>query len=182
MSATPLGRRLLSSGKRFQSMGQYGQGELQKIAQAMITTGKFLIASSTEETIDKEPMTETKVFKFGALQVAITPAKANIGAALGAVFGILSWELAQGVQSIPESSLQYANDNALLLALRLMDAVSKRSTTRTLLLVNSFVSFDLCGTCHFGKAAEIRGQVMFHIMMDTSVVHLKLESAYSFVP
>ncbi|CAN1233910.1 hypothetical protein LINPERPRIM_LOCUS4041 [Linum perenne] len=147
-ASSALGRRLLSSGKRFQSMGQYGQGELQKIAQAMITTGKFLIASSTEETIDKEPMTETKVFKFGALQVAITPAKANIGAALGAVFGILSWELAQGVQSIPESSLQYANDNALLLA----------------------------------TAAEIRGQVMFHIMMDTSVVHLKLESAYSFVP
>ncbi|CAN1233911.1 hypothetical protein LINPERPRIM_LOCUS4041 [Linum perenne] len=26
-----LGRRLLSSGKRFQSMGQYGQGELQKV-------------------------------------------------------------------------------------------------------------------------------------------------------
>ncbi|CAN0892751.1 hypothetical protein LINGRAHAP2_LOCUS17746 [Linum grandiflorum] len=111
-----LGRRLLSSGRRFQSMGQYGQGELQKIAQAMITTGKFLVASPTEETIDKEPTTETKVFKFGDLQVAITPAKANIGAALGAVFGILSWELAQGVQSIPESDLQYANDNALLLA------------------------------------------------------------------
>lgn len=29
---------------------------------------------------------------------------------------ILSWQLSQGVQSIPESSLQYANDNALLLA------------------------------------------------------------------
>lgn len=29
---------------------------------------------------------------------------------------ILSWELGQGIQSTPESSLQYANDNALLLA------------------------------------------------------------------
>lgn len=29
---------------------------------------------------------------------------------------ILSWEIAQGVQNIPESSLQYANDNALMLA------------------------------------------------------------------
>lgn len=29
---------------------------------------------------------------------------------------ILSWEVAQGIQNIPDSSLQYANDNALLLA------------------------------------------------------------------
>ena len=33
---------------------------------------------------------------------------------------ILSWQLSQGIQSIPESSLQYANDNALLLAKVLM--------------------------------------------------------------
>ncbi|CAN1233914.1 hypothetical protein LINPERPRIM_LOCUS4041 [Linum perenne] len=140
-----LGRRLLSSGKRFQSMGQYGQGELQKIAQAMITTGKFLIASSTEETIDKEPMTETKVFKFGALQVAITPAKANIGAALGAVFGILSWELAQGVQSIPESSLQYANDNALLLATSLRGVLLALCYSSTVLSALTCVGLVILG-------------------------------------
>lgn len=29
---------------------------------------------------------------------------------------ILSWQLALGIQSIPESSLEYANDNALLVA------------------------------------------------------------------
>ncbi|MCH88814.1 ammonium transporter, partial [Trifolium medium] len=29
---------------------------------------------------------------------------------------ILTWEIAQGLQNTPESSLQYANDNALLLA------------------------------------------------------------------
>ncbi|CAN1729797.1 hypothetical protein LINPERHAP1_LOCUS720 [Linum perenne] len=143
--SSALGRRLLSSGKRFQSMGQYGQGELQKIAQAMITTGKFLIASSTEETIDKEPMTETKVFKFGALQVAITPAKANIGAALGAVFGILSWELAQGVQSIPESSLQYANDNALLLATSLRGVLLALCYSSTVLSALTCVGLVILG-------------------------------------
>ncbi|CAL1382745.1 unnamed protein product [Linum trigynum] len=111
-----LGRRLVSAGRRFQSMGQYGQGELQKVAQTMITTGKSLVAIPIDETTDKEPMTDTKVFKFGDLQVAITSEKANIGAIIGAVFGILSWQLGRGVQSIPESSLQYANDNALLLA------------------------------------------------------------------
>ncbi|CAI0433736.1 unnamed protein product [Linum tenue] len=115
-STSPLGRRLVSAGRRFQSMGQYGQGELQKIAQTMITTGKSLVAIPIDETTDKEPMTDTKVFKFGDLQVAITSEKANIGAIIGAVFGILSWQLGRGVQSIPESSLQYANDNALLLA------------------------------------------------------------------
>ncbi|KAJ6434160.1 hypothetical protein OIU84_017804 [Salix udensis] len=110
------GKRLISSGRRFQSMGQYGQGELQKIAQTMITTGKLLSASSMPMETDEESKKETRVFKFGELQVEITPQKANIGAVIGLVFGILSWELAQGIQSIPESSLEYANDNALLLA------------------------------------------------------------------
>ncbi|CAI0433737.1 unnamed protein product [Linum tenue] len=173
-STSPLGRRLVSAGRRFQSMGQYGQGELQKIAQTMITTGKSLVAIPIDETTDKEPMTDTKVFKFGDLQVAITSEKANIGAIIGAVFGILSWQLGRGVQSIPESSLQYANDNALLLAKDLLNAVSKRSTTCALLLVNSFVSFYHLGTCGFGMAAEVRGQVMLHFRMHTSVLLLTM--------
>ncbi|KAK2402609.1 hypothetical protein P8452_08928 [Trifolium repens] len=110
-----LGRRLLSAGKRFQSMGQYGQGETQKIAKAMIAAGRAL-SSSTSAIIDKEPKEENRTLKFGALQVEITPTKANIGAAIAFVFGILTLEIAQGIQNTPESSLQYANDNALLLA------------------------------------------------------------------
>ncbi|XP_050222039.1 uncharacterized protein LOC126672142 [Mercurialis annua] len=109
------GRRLVSAGRRFQSMGQYGQGEMQKVAQAMTTAGKLLSASPVATT-GEEPKDDTRVFKFGELQVAITPEKAKIGAAIGVVFGILSWGLGQGIQSVPESSLQYANDNALLLA------------------------------------------------------------------
>ncbi|KAL9341805.1 hypothetical protein Peur_065130 [Populus x canadensis] len=117
------GKRLVSAGRRFQSMGQYGQGELQKIAQTMITTGKLLSASSIPMETDEELKKETKVFKFGELQVEITPQRANIGAVIGLVFGIVSWELAQGIQSIPESSLEYANDNALLLAKSLRGAL-----------------------------------------------------------
>ncbi|KAJ6877223.1 hypothetical protein NC651_030073 [Populus alba x Populus x berolinensis] len=117
------GKRLVSAGRRFQSMGQYGQGELQKIAQTMITTGKLLSASSIPTETDEESKKETKVFKFGELQVEITPQKANIGAVIGLVFGIVSWELAQGIQSVPESSLEYANDNALLLAKSLRGAL-----------------------------------------------------------
>ncbi|CAN6476695.1 unnamed protein product [Victoria cruziana] len=84
------GRRLISAGRRYQSMGQYGQGELQR---------------------------------FGELQVELTQKKAYVGAVIGLVFGILSWELGHGVLSIPESSLEYANENALLLAKSLKGAL-----------------------------------------------------------
>ncbi|KAL5996835.1 hypothetical protein ACLOJK_007757 [Asimina triloba] len=116
------GRRLVSAGRRFEGMGQYGQGELQKIAKAMVKAGKLLSARPVIAT-DEQPKTESRVLKFGDLQVELTPERANIGAAIGFVFGILSWQLAQGIQSIPESSLEYANDNALLLAKSLRGAL-----------------------------------------------------------
>ncbi|XP_031250919.1 uncharacterized protein LOC116108827 isoform X1 [Pistacia vera] len=126
------GKRLISAGRRFQSMGQYGQGELQKIAKTMIATGKLLSASSMS-TADEQPKKETRMFKFGELQVEVTPEKANIGAALAFFFGILSWQLGQGIQSIPESSLQYANDNALLLAKSLRGALLAMCYSSTVL-------------------------------------------------
>ncbi|KAL5138921.1 hypothetical protein HKD37_10G028984 [Glycine soja] len=104
-------------------MGQYGQGEPQKITKAVIAAGRALSASSTSAVIVEELKEETRVLKFGELQVEITPDKANIGAVIGLVFGILSWEVAQGIQNIPDSSLQYANDNALLLAKSLKGAL-----------------------------------------------------------
>ncbi|XP_031250923.1 uncharacterized protein LOC116108829 [Pistacia vera] len=113
-------------------MGQYGQGELQKIAKTMIATGKLLSASSMS-TADEQPKKETRMFKFGELQVEVTPEKANIGAALAFFFGILSWQLGQGIQSIPESSLQYANDNALLLAKSLRVALLAMCYSSTVL-------------------------------------------------
>ncbi|XP_020590256.1 uncharacterized protein LOC110031415 isoform X2 [Phalaenopsis equestris] len=110
-----IGKRFLSAGRRFEAMGQYGQGELQRIAQAMIKIGKLLSLAPVPQT-DKSPKKESRTFKFGELQVALTPEKANIGAAIAFAFGFLSWELSQGMQNIPESSFQYANDNALMLA------------------------------------------------------------------
>ncbi|KAM0941930.1 hypothetical protein DsansV1_C15g0132881 [Dioscorea sansibarensis] len=116
------GRRLASAGRRFEAMGTYGQGELQKIAKVMIKTGNLLSRSPITKTNEK-PKKETRVFKFGELQVEVTPENAYIGAGIGLVFGVLSWQLGQGVQSIPESSMQYANDNALLLAKSLRGAL-----------------------------------------------------------
>ncbi|XP_009139713.1 uncharacterized protein LOC103863709 isoform X2 [Brassica rapa] len=110
------GRRLISAGRRFRGMGQYGQGELQKIAKAMITTGEVLSANTSPASVGNESKSNTRMFKFGELQVAVSPEKAYAGAAIAFVFGILSWQISQGIQSIPESSLQYANDNALVLA------------------------------------------------------------------
>ncbi|KAJ6694052.1 hypothetical protein OIU85_004807 [Salix viminalis] len=150
------GKRLVSSGRRFQSMGQYGQGELQKIAQTMITTGKLLSASSMPMETDEESKKETRVFKFGELQVEITPQKANIGAIIGLVFGILSWELAQGIQSIPESSLEYANDNALLLAKSLRVALLAVCFSSAL-----SVCLYHCGTFLTCKTTQVKGRLRF---------------------
>ncbi|KAJ8544114.1 hypothetical protein K7X08_028625 [Anisodus acutangulus] len=130
------GRRLLSAGKRFKSMGQYGEGEVQKIAKVMIKTGKLLSASPVCGVDGEESKLQTRTFKFGDLQVELTPGKAYIGAAIAFIFSFLSWELSQGVQSIQESSLQYANDNALLLAKSLRGTLLKISEKTFLLLID----------------------------------------------
>ncbi|CAH8277247.1 unnamed protein product [Arabidopsis lyrata] len=109
------GKRLISAGKRFQGMGQYGKGELQKIAKGMITTGGVLSANTSSVSVSNESKSGTRMFKFGELQVAVSPQKAYAGAAIAFIYGILSWQISQGIQSIPENSLQYANDNALLI-------------------------------------------------------------------
>ncbi|XP_068663759.1 uncharacterized protein [Aristolochia californica] len=75
------GKRLLSAGRRFEAMGQYGQGELQRIAKNMVKTGKVLSAIPAITTTEK-PKMEARTLKFGELQVELTPAKANIGAAI----------------------------------------------------------------------------------------------------
>ncbi|KAK1431333.1 hypothetical protein QVD17_07790 [Tagetes erecta] len=111
-----LGKRLTAAGRRFQSMGQYGQGELQRISKAMISTGKLLSSTPVTEESNEESKGETRMFKFGELQVELTREKAYIGAAIGFVYGIISWELSQGIQNIPEGTFQYANENAALIA------------------------------------------------------------------
>ncbi|KAG7970247.1 hypothetical protein I3843_07G072700 [Carya illinoinensis] len=138
-----LGKRLVCAGMRFQSMGQYGQGELQKIAKVMITTGRLLSANTT--AVEEQSKDETRMLKFGDLQVELTPDKANIGAVIGFAFGILSWQLSQGIQNIPESSLQYANDNALLLAKSLRGALLALCYTSTILSAFTSVGLVLLG-------------------------------------
>ncbi|KAE8710339.1 Ammonium transporter 1,2 [Hibiscus syriacus] len=134
-----------TAGRRFQSMGQYGQGELQKIAKAMDAAGKLLSASSISATTEEQPKTETRMFKFGELQVEVTSEKANIGSAIGFVFGILSWQIAQGIQSVPESSLEYANDNALVLAKSLRGALLALVYSSTILSVLTSIGLFLLG-------------------------------------
>ncbi|KAJ9545857.1 hypothetical protein OSB04_025564 [Centaurea solstitialis] len=115
-SGKPLGKRLASAGRRFQSMGQYGQGELQRISKAMISTGNLLSSTSVSEPTNEQSKDETRMFKFGELQVELTREKAYIGAAIGFVYGIISWQLSQGIQNTPESSFQFANENAAMIA------------------------------------------------------------------
>lgn len=113
-----LGKRLIRAGRRFASMGQYGQGELQKIAKSMVEAGEALSARSTRSTrvIDEpKPIDQARTLKFGSLQVELTSKRAYIGSIIALVFGILSWKFSAGIQSIPGDSLQYANENALVL-------------------------------------------------------------------
>ncbi|KAL3654021.1 hypothetical protein CASFOL_003702 [Castilleja foliolosa] len=140
-----LGKRLLSASGRFQSMGQYGQGELQKIAKVMNQTGKLLSASPVTIVADGEAKQEIKVLKFGDLQVELTPDKAYIGAVIAVIFGILSWQVSQGIQSIPESSLEYANDNALRLAKSLRVALLAVFYSSTILCAFSTIGLILLG-------------------------------------
>ncbi|KAL6957156.1 hypothetical protein U1Q18_043034, partial [Sarracenia purpurea var. burkii] len=63
ISASAFGRRLVSAGRRFQSMGQYGQGELQRIAKAMIMSGNFLAANSGSTATSEEPKNKTRILK-----------------------------------------------------------------------------------------------------------------------
>ncbi|KAL8130655.1 hypothetical protein V2J09_019810 [Rumex salicifolius] len=119
-----LGRRLVSAARRFQGMGQYGQGELQKIAKSMSAAGK-LLSSNVDSAASTGEQTEssTRTFKFGELQIQVTSQNAYIGAAISVNHSILSWQISQGIQSTPESSLVYANENALVLAKSLRTAL-----------------------------------------------------------
>ncbi|KAG2662504.1 hypothetical protein PVAP13_1KG541400 [Panicum virgatum] len=112
------------------SMGQYGQGGLKKIAETMIKNGKLLSTRPVVQS-DVQAMKEKRKLKFGELEFELTAEKANIGAAVGAVFGFISWQLAQGVQGIPDSTMQYANDNALQLAKSLKVALLVLGYTST---------------------------------------------------
>lgn len=126
-------------------MGQYGQGELQRIAKAMITSGKLLAESQVSTATGEEPKLEARMLKFGDLQVELTSEKSYIGAAIGFIFGIISWQLSQGIQSIPESSLQYANDNALLLAKSLRGALLAMCYASTVLSAFTTVGLVFLG-------------------------------------
>ncbi|RZC52118.1 hypothetical protein C5167_020540 [Papaver somniferum] len=103
-----------------------------QIAKAMIKAGQLLSASAVTSASDEEPKTE-RMLKFGNLQVELTATKANIGAAIAFVFGIICWQLSQGIQSTPESSLQYANNNALLLGKSLRGALLALCYSSTIL-------------------------------------------------
>ncbi|KAI8556128.1 hypothetical protein RHMOL_Rhmol05G0227900 [Rhododendron molle] len=145
ITTSALGRRLVSAGRRFQSMGQYGQGEVQRIAKAMLACGKLLAEIGVSTATNGEPKTEARMLKFGDLQVELTADKAYIGAVISLIFGIISWQLNQGVQSTPESSLQYANDNALLLAKSLRGALLALGYSSSILSAFTAVGLILLG-------------------------------------
>ncbi|GAQ88281.1 hypothetical protein KFL_004150050 [Klebsormidium nitens] len=89
--------------------------ELKQVARALSAAGKS-IAEGAEEKPVTPPSPESKVLKFGNLQVELTRQKAFGGVVVAFVFGFLCARLTAGLQSIEPDSMQYANDSASALA------------------------------------------------------------------
>jgi len=140
-----LGKRLIRAGRRFASMGQYGQGELQKIAKSMVTAGEAMSARSARAIDEQKPIDQARTLKFGSLEVELTSKQAYIGSIIALAFGILSWKLSTGVQSVPKDSLQYANENALLLGNSLRGTLLALCYSCTLLSGVTMVGLFLIG-------------------------------------
>ncbi|KAF2947614.1 hypothetical protein DAI22_02g381900 [Oryza sativa Japonica Group] len=110
------------------------------IAETMSKTGKLLSKRPVVQS-EVEAMKVKRKLKFLELEFELTAEKANIGAAVGLVFGFLSWQLARGIQNIPDGSMQYANDNALQMAKSLKVSLLVLGYTSTALSV--FTSIGL---------------------------------------
>ncbi|XP_024401850.1 uncharacterized protein [Physcomitrium patens] len=120
-SSQSVGRRFVRAGRFFTATGQYENGELLKIGKALTAAGEAF--SVGDLPVTETPVATTKAFKFGDLQLEITAQKAYFGAAVSVVFGLLSWQLTSGLQNQSDNSLQFANDNAFLLATSLRGAL-----------------------------------------------------------
>ncbi|CAI7749606.1 unnamed protein product [Closterium sp. NIES-54] len=86
-----------------------------QLGKAMVAAGEAVAAGCNDDGASKFDAVRT--FKLGPLTVDITPSKALTGAAVAAAFAAVSWQLVSGLQAVDESSLAYANDKALTLAL-----------------------------------------------------------------
>ncbi|CAI5470067.1 unnamed protein product [Closterium sp. Yama58-4] len=110
-----LGRRLRAAGRRFTGMGAYAQGKAAQLGKALTAAGEAVSVGCTDDgASDFNPV---RTLTLGPLTVDVTSSKALTGAAVAVVFGVVSWALVSGLQAVDESSLAYANDNALALAL-----------------------------------------------------------------
>ncbi|XP_059077279.1 uncharacterized protein LOC131876315 [Cryptomeria japonica] len=119
----------------------------------MIAAGEALARNSSSAAEQRQPIEETRTLKFGTLQVELTSKKAYIGSIIALVFGTLSWQFSAAVQSIPEYSLQYANDNALLLAKSLRGALLAICYSSTILS-----GFTTVGLILFGRQLSSEGK------------------------
>ncbi|CAI7834586.1 unnamed protein product [Closterium sp. NIES-53] len=93
----------------------YAPGKAAQLGKAMAAAGEAVAAGCNDDGASK--FDAVRSVKLGPLTVDITPSKALTGAAVAAAFAAVSWQLVSGLQAVDESSLAYANDKALTLAL-----------------------------------------------------------------
>eukprot|EP00252_Welwitschia_mirabilis_P025845 TRINITY_DN8230_c0_g1_i1.p1 TRINITY_DN8230_c0_g1~~TRINITY_DN8230_c0_g1_i1.p1 ORF type:complete len:282 (-),score=47.15 TRINITY_DN8230_c0_g1_i1:473-1318(-) len=87
-----IGTRFKCAGKRFASMGQYGQGELSRIAKSFSETGEALTEGYSKGDTLEKPLDKTRTLKFGTLQVKLTSRKAYIGSVFALLFGSILFQ------------------------------------------------------------------------------------------
>lgn len=113
-----LGKRLLAASRYLSS----SDADLANVSKALKEVGEAISFGSSEKT-KKEGEGEgekvsSRLFKFGTLQVDVTPTKAFFGSAISAFSGVLFWQLATSFQNLSENE-KFANENALNLAMSL---------------------------------------------------------------
>jgi hypothetical protein len=102
----------------------------------MVTAGEAMSARSARAIDEQKPIDQARTLKFGSLQVELTSKQTYIGSIIALAFGILSWKLSTGVQSVTKDSLQYANENVLLLGNSLKGTLLALCYPCTLLNIN----------------------------------------------
>ncbi|KAF2306972.1 hypothetical protein GH714_022929 [Hevea brasiliensis] len=144
-----------TAGRRFQLMGQYGQGEMQRYASISLCCVLDCASNDNNwKTLSASPIPTTprrakernQVFKFGELQVEVTPVKANIGAVIGVAFG-------PGYSKHTRELLAVSNDNAILLAKSLRGALLVLFYSSTFL--SAFTSVDF--SCLEDNSSQRKG-------------------------
>lgn len=135
-----IGRRIGAAGKRFGGMGSYGNGVIQTISKEMQAASEKLLEGFKGK--EKGDLLPRQKFKFGPVDVEVTAGGAFTGAAVAAVFGLLSWQAASVLQAADVAE-NISNDRAALVTQSLHGVLLAFSFSSAFL--SALLTFGLIG-------------------------------------